>query len=198
MPFGGLMTAILSAVLAALITHLLALRREQRKEEAEERKSKELEQREKVGLLKLVHSEVTNNLEHLKEMGNDPDKDSEMAAALRSEAWEQSRNKLAELMEDEQHFEYLVSAYGALYVLKDRLSPVHPDYSPDPSGREKYAALVKSVSRHHWLAFDACQKETGRFRAWNKGMLVSKPISELDQSEDVDDVQQPSLPRPEG
>jgi hypothetical protein len=130
------MTAIISALLAALITHLLARRREQLKEEAEERKSKELEQREKVGLLKLVHSEVTNNIEHLKEMGDDPDTDSHKASALRSEAWEQSRNKLAELMEDEQGFESLVSAYGALYVFKDRLAQPHPDYSPDPSGRE--------------------------------------------------------------
>ena len=40
-----------------------------------------------MGLLKLVHSEVTNNLEQLKVMGDSRYDDSLKAAALRSEAW---------------------------------------------------------------------------------------------------------------
>ena len=145
-----------------------------------------------MGLLKLVHSEVTNNLEHLKVMGDSRYDDSLKAAALRSEAWEQSRNKLAELVEDEQHFEYLVSCYGALYVFKDKLSQAN---SSELSSSPEHNAQLESVTKHHWLAFDACQKETGRFRTWNKGMLVSKPYSELEEPED--DEQKPSLPGPE-
>jgi hypothetical protein len=102
----AILVALFSASAAGYIAHRLALRRERQKEEKDEQRSRELEHREKVGLLKLVHSEVTNNLEHLKGMGKDPDADSHKAPALRSEAWEQSRNRLAELVEDEQHFEY--------------------------------------------------------------------------------------------
>src|SRR5918994_541760 len=120
------MTAILAALLGAsaagYITHVLAVRREQRKDEKEEQKSRELEHREQIGLLKLVHSEVTNNLVYLKAMGGEDARpeDYQTATGLKSDAWEQSRTKLAELVE-EQDFEHLVSCYGSLSVLQDRL-----------------------------------------------------------------------------
>ena len=103
-------------------------------------------------------------------------------AALRSDAWEQSRTKLAELV-DEQDFEHLVSCYGSLSILKDKLLDPHHRiiYATD----EEDMALVKSISSHHWLAFEVCRVQTKRYRAWSNGMLVSKPDdspSELEEA----------------
>ena len=181
------MTAILAALagagVAGFITHILALRRERQKDDRDERRTKQMEEREKMGLLKLVHSEITNNLEHLKRMGRNRWTDRDDADALRTETWEQSRNKLAELVEDEEHFEHLVACYGVLDVFKGKfLGTQVQDFESDP----EYEAEVKSLINHHWLAYDACQQETGRFRAWSKGMLVYKPISELEPLEDED------------
>lgn len=193
----ALVAALAGAGAAGLITHRLTFRRERLKEEAEKRKIEELEEREKVGLLKLVHAEVTNNLEYLKEMGigqpmymiTKRGPDNLRARGLKSDAWEQSRTRLADLVEDERHFEHLVSCYGALAVLKDRL--LHPDM--DDLSQEYHEAQVQSVTSRHWLAFEVCCVETGRFRAWNKGMLVSKPNSKpsqlVEESEELDESQ---------
>jgi|SRR5215211_3417880 len=170
----AIFAALLGASATGLISHRLTRHREQQKE-----------QREKVGLLKLVHSEVTNNLEYLKSMGTYVSDDKEKVGALRSDAWEQSRTKLAELV-DEDQFEYLVSCYGALSVFKTNLEQLP---SVEVTTTEEHQAQVKSVTRQHWLAFDVCQKETGRFRAWSKGMLVSKPIGEVNELESEDNEQ---------
>src|SRR5215217_2625184 len=157
------MTAILAALFGAsaagYISHVLTRRRDRLKEEREAQRAMELERRERVGLLKLVHSEITNNLEHLKRMGGDRNEEVFKIAALKSDAWEQSRTKLAELVE-EQDFEYLVSCYWSLSFLKDRL--LHPER--DALTGEEHVAQVKSVSRHHWLAFEVCRVQTKRFR----------------------------------
>jgi hypothetical protein len=176
----AILAALASAGVAGFITHILALRRERQKDDRDERRTKEMEEREKMGLLKLVHSEVTNNLEHLKEMGTTAHEDSLKVAALRSDDWERSSTKLAELVEEDQ-FEHLVSCYGSLSVFTARLTTPG---DVDALTNEEHKAQVKSVTSHHWLAFDVCQKETGRFRAWSKGMLVSKPNSELDHLEE--------------
>ena len=144
--------------------------------------------REKVGLLKLVHAEVTNNLEYLKKLGITEDRtlDYLLAPGLKSRVWDQSSNTLAELV-GEGNFEFLVSCYASLSILTDRLT--NPKVEDD-LGFEEHQAQIKSVISHHWLAFDACQQETGRFRAWSKGRLVSKPIDErrqeLDEEEEED------------
>src|SRR5829696_790392 len=122
--FGGNMTPIIAALLGAsaagYISHILTRRRERQKEEEEELRTKNQEHREKAGLLKLVHTEITNNLWYLKRIESDGD-NPKVAEGLKSDAWEQSRIKLAELVESQQHFEYLVSCYGSLSVLKNRL-----------------------------------------------------------------------------
>src|SRR5215216_7643855 len=92
-----IIVALVSAVATGTIAHLFTRHRDRKKEEAEAQKTKELENRERVGLLKLIHSEVTNNLEYLKEMGGNRSAASFNVDSLRSEAWEQSRDKLAVL-----------------------------------------------------------------------------------------------------
>jgi hypothetical protein len=144
--------------------------------------------REKVGLLKLVQNEVTNNLEYLKNLSITDDRalDYLLAPGLKSRAWDQSSNTLAELV-GEGNFEFLVSCYGSLSILTDRLT--NPKVADD-LGFEEHQAQIKSVIAHHWLAFDVCQQETSSFRAWSKGMVVSKPIDErsqeLDEEEEED------------
>jgi hypothetical protein len=143
--------------------------------------------REKVGLLKHVQDEVNNNLEYLKKLGITDDRtlDYLLAPGLASHAWDQSSNTLAELV-GEGKFEFLVSCYASLSILTERLtnSKVEDDLS-----FEEHQAQINSVISHHWLALDVCQHETGKFRAWSKGMLVSKPIDErsqeLDEEEDT-------------
>jgi len=144
--------------------------------------------REKVGLLKLVQDEVTNNLEYLEKLGITDDRalDYLLAPGLKSRAWDQSSNTLAELV-GEGNFEFLVSCYGSLSNLTDRLT--NPQVADD-LGFEEHQAQIKSVISQHWLAFDVCQEETSSFRAWSKGMRVNKPIDErsqeLDEEEDTD------------
>jgi hypothetical protein len=152
--------------------------------------------REKVGLLKLVQDEVTNNLEYLEKLCLTDDRalDYLLAPGLKSRAWDQSSNTLAELV-GERNFEFLVSCYASLSILTDRLTK--PEVADD-LGFEEHQAQIKSVISHHWLAFDVCQQETGSFRAWSKGMRVSDPIDErsreLDEEEDTDSVVAVKLP----
>ena len=144
--------------------------------------------REKVGLLKLVQDEVTNNLEYLEKLGVTDDRalDYLLASGLKSRAWDQYSNTLAELV-GEGNFEFLVSCYGSLSILTDRLT--NPQVADD-LGFEEHQAQIKSIISQHWLAFDVCQEETSSFRAWSKGMRVNKPIDErsqeLDEEEDTD------------
>ena len=151
----AIFTALLGASAAGLISHLLTRHRELHKEQREELRAKELAHREKVGLLKLVHSEVTNNLEYLKLMGTTGRDDISKVGALRGDAWEQASTKLAELVEGDQ-FEYLVSCYGALSVFKARF--MQPP-GVDVVSSEEHKAQVKSVTRHHWLAFDVSERD---------------------------------------
>jgi hypothetical protein len=144
--------------------------------------------REKVGLLKLVQDEVTNNLEYLEKLGVTDDRalDYLLASGLKSRAWDQSSNTLAELV-GEGNFEFLVSCYASLSILTERLT--NPEVADD-LGFEEHQAQIKSVISHHWLAFDVCQQETSSFRAWSKGRRVSKPVEErsqeLAEEEDTD------------
>ena len=144
--------------------------------------------REKVGLLKLVQDEVTNNLEHLEKLGVTDDRalDYLLASGLKRRAWDQSSNTLAELV-GEGNFEFLVSCYASLSILTERLTNLEV---ADDLGSEEHQAQIKSVISHHWLAFDVCQQETSSFRAWSKGMRVSKPVEErsqeLAEEEDTD------------
>ena len=144
--------------------------------------------REKVGLLKLVQDEVTNNLEYLEKLGVTDDRalDYLLASGLKRRAWDQSSNTLAELV-GEGNFEFLVSCYASLSILTERLT--NPEVADD-LGFEEHQAQIKSVISHHWLAFDVCQQETSSFRAWSKGMRVSKPVEErsqeLAEEEDTD------------
>lgn len=141
--------------------------------------------REKVGLLKLVQDEITNNLEYLKKLGITDDRtlDYLLAPELKSLAWDQSSNTLAELV-GERNLEFLASCYASLSILTERLT--NPKIEDD-LGFEEHQAQIKSVISHHWIAFDVCQQETGRFRAWSKGMLVRKPIDERSQELDNDE-----------
>ena len=151
--------------------------------------------REKVGLLKLVQDEVTNNLEYLEKLGITDDRalDYLLAPGLKSRAWDQSSNTLAELV-GEGNFEFLVSCYASLSILTDRLT--NPEVADD-LGFEEHQAQIKSVISHHWLAFDVCQQETSSFRAWRKGMRVSKPATEVEVGEEDRDAEQtPSLRGP--
>jgi hypothetical protein len=140
--------------------------------------------REKVGLLKLVHAEVTNNLENLKKLGITEDRtlDYLLASELKSHAWDQSSKTLAEIV-GEGNFEFLVSCYASLSILTDRLT--NPEVEDD-LGFEEHRAQIKTVISHHWLAFDVCQQESSKLRAWSKGMLVSKCIDERSQEFDED------------
>ena len=144
--------------------------------------------REKVGLLKLVQDEVTNNLEYLEKLGVTDDRalDYLLASGLKRRAWDQSSNTLAELV-GEGNFEFLVSCYASLSILTERLTNLEV---ADDLGSEEHQAQIKSVISHHWLAFDVCQQETSSFRAWSKGMRVSKPVEErsqeLAEEEDTD------------
>ncbi len=151
--------------------------------------------REKVGLLKLVQDEVTNNLEYLEKLGITDDRASDylLAPGLKSHAWDQSSNTLAELVE-EGNFQFLVSCYASLSILTDRLT--NPEVADD-LGFEEHQAQIKSVISHHWLAFDVCRQETSSFRAWSKGMRVSKPATEVEGGEEDREAEQtPSLPGP--
>ena len=151
--------------------------------------------REKVGLLKLVQDEVTNNLEYLEKLGLTDDRalDHLLALGLKSRAWDQSSNTLAELV-GEGNFEFLVSCYASLSVLTDRLT--NPEVADD-LGFKEHQAQIKSVISHHWLAFDVCQQETSSFRAWSKGMRVSKPATEVENGEENRGAERtPSLPEP--
>jgi hypothetical protein len=144
--------------------------------------------REKVGLLKLVQDEVTNNLEYLEKLGVTDDRalDYLLASGFKSRAWDQSSNTLAELV-GEGNFEFLVSCYASLSILTERLT--NPEVA-DHLGFEEHQAQIKSVISHHWLALDVCQQETSSFRAWSKGMRVSNPVEErsqeLTEEEDTD------------
>jgi hypothetical protein len=144
--------------------------------------------REKVGLLKLLQNEVTNNLEYLEKLGVTDDRalDYLLASGLKSRAWDQSSNTLAELVE-EGNFEFLVSCYASLSILTERLTNSEV---ADDLGFEEHQAQIKSIISHHWLAFDVCQQETSSFRAWSKGMRVRNPIEErsqeLAEEEDTD------------
>jgi hypothetical protein len=144
--------------------------------------------REKLGLLKLVQDEVTNNLEYLEKLSITDDRalDYLLASGLKSRAWDQSSNTLAELV-GEGNFEFLVSCYASLSILTERLT--NPEVADD-LGFEEHQAQIKSVISHHWLAFDVCQQETSIFRAWSKGRRVSKPVEErsqeLAEEEDTD------------
>src|SRR5215210_1427144 len=142
--------------------------------------------REKVGLLKLVQDEVINNLEYLKKLGITDDRtlDCLLAPGLKNHTWDQSSNTLAELV-DERNFEFLVSCYASLSILTDRLT--NPKVEDD-LGFEEHQAQIKSVISHHWLAFEVCQQETSRFRAWSKGMRVSKPATEVEGGEEDRDA----------
>lgn len=156
------------------------------------------ERKELLGLLKLVHVEVVNNIELLKNMGSSEpvisgtDKpkrgwDSLEAPKLSSDAWDQARARIATLIDDEQHLEHLVSGYAALKVFKDRLL----DPSTDKLKKSEHQTAVKKVRDQQWLSFDVCQKETGMFRWWSKGMLVSKPAEELEEAKnELPDTQQ--------
>jgi hypothetical protein len=151
--------------------------------------------REKVGLLKLVQDEVTNNLDYLKKLGITDDRalDYLLAPGLKSRAWDQYSNTLAELV-GEGNFELLVSCYASLSILTDRLT--NPEVA-DALGFEEHQAQIKSVISHHWFAFDVCQQETTSFRAWSKGMRVSKPATEVEVGEEDRDAEQtPSLRGP--
>ena len=141
--------------------------------------------REKVGLLKLVQDEVTNNLDYLKKLGITDDRalDYLLAPGLKSRAWDQYSNTLAELV-GEGNFELLVSCYASLSILTDRLT--NPEVA-DALGFEEHQAQIKSVISHHWLAFDVCQQESSKLRAWSKGMLVSKCIDERSQELDEEE-----------
>ncbi len=144
--------------------------------------------REKVGLLKLVQDEVTNNLEYLEKLGVTDDRalDYLLASELKSRTWDHSSNTLAELV-GEGNFEFLVSCYASLSILTERLTNSEV---ADDLGFEEHQAQIKSVISHHWLAFDVCQQETSSFRAWSKGVRVSKPVEErsqeLAEEEDTD------------
>ncbi len=135
--------------------------------------------REKVGLLKLVQDEVTNNLEYLEKLGITDDRalDYLLASGLKSRAWDQSSNTLAELV-GEGNFEFLVSCYASLSILTDRLT--NPEVADDLGFKEPQAQ-IQSVISDHRLALDVCQQETSSFRAWSKGMRVSKSIEERSQ-----------------
>jgi hypothetical protein len=144
--------------------------------------------REKLGLLKLVQDEVTNNLEYLEKLSITDDRalDYLLASGLKSRAWDQSSNTLAELV-GEGNFEFLVSCYASLSILTERLTNLEV---ADDLGSEEHQAQIKSVISHHRLAFDVCQQETSIFRAWSKGRRVSKPVEErsqeLAEEEDTD------------
>jgi len=135
--------------------------------------------REKVGLLKLVQDEVASNLEYLEKLGLTDDRASDylLAPGLKSRAWDQSSNTLAELV-GEGNFELLVSCYASLSILTERLT--NPNVA-DALSFEEHQAQIKSVISHHWLAFEVCQQETSSFKAWSKGSLASKPIDERSQ-----------------
>lgn len=166
-----LLAALLGALAGAWVAHIFAVYRENTRE-----------QRELLGLLQLVHVEVVNNLELLKDMGYSGNfhasggrfkrgPDSLKAPRLSTEAWDQSRARIAALLKDEERIKHLVGGYAALRALKDRL--LNPD--TDSFTEQEHKDNVKQVTRHQWLSFDACKKETGMFWAYSKGMLVSKP-----------------------
>jgi hypothetical protein len=105
--------------------------------------------------------------------------DTLQAPKLSTEAWDQSRTRIAALLEDEERLTLLVGGYAALQAFKDRL--LHPDTDSLTDQEHKYEA--EKIVSHQWLSFDACQKETGLFWAWSKGMLVSEPAKDLSEAE---------------
>lgn len=207
----AIVAALLGAFVASYVAHRLAVQRENERtredrirdrdrDRREKQRESDRERRELLGLLRLVHVEVVNNLELLKVMGADfavlsdgfeiggvkqnpikRNQDRFQAPKLSTQAWEQSRVRIAALLEDEEKLKFLIGGYAALSALKDRL--LHPE--TDPLGESDHQDAVKKVISHQWLSFDVCQKETGMFWAWNKGMLVSKPAKDMAEAEDT-------------
>ena len=66
----AIIAALLGASVAGYVSHVLTRRRDEQREHQKAQRTRELERREKVGLLKLVHSEITNNLMYLNEMAD--------------------------------------------------------------------------------------------------------------------------------
>jgi hypothetical protein len=196
-----LIVAIVVALIGAGAAHAFAVRRENARLREDRKRDLERENREKqrvadagrrelLGLLKLVHVEIVNNLDLLKGMGppgtllRGTEKlkrgpDTLEAPKLSSDAWEQSRMRIAALLEDEDLLKHLIAGYAALTALKNRL--LNPD--TDKLNEREHEEAVRKIESHLWLAFDVCQKETGMFWAWSKGMLVSKPAEELAEAE---------------
>ncbi len=200
----AIVAALLGALVASWVAHILAVQRENERTKEDRRRERERERREKqreadrerkelLGLLRLVHVEVVNNLELLKQMGADfevvspeveiggkklePIKrnlDRFQAPKLSTEAWEQTRVRIAALLEDEERYKHIIGGYAALRAFKDRL--LTPDM--DSLSEQEHKDSVKKVASQQWLTFDVCQKETGMFWAWSKGMLVSEPVRE--------------------
>lgn len=174
----AVVAALLGAIVTATVTHIFAVRREnrriedeksreRRREDRDNRKQAEKERRELLGLLKLVHAELVNNLEILKSMGatggghvwhnNQKLKrgsDTLAAPLLSSQAWDQASTRIAALMENEERLRMIISGYAALDEFKNRLLRPETDRLDDKS----YKAAVKSATRHQWLSFDACQQ----------------------------------------
>lgn len=199
----AVLAALLGALVTATITHYFAVQREnrriedeknreRRREDRENRKEAEKERRELLGLLKLIHAEIVNNLEILKAMGthsggtlwhnNEKLKrgpDTLQAPKLRSLSWEQASPRIAALMENEERLRLIISGYAALDEFKNRL--LRPE--TDGLDNEGYKEAVKKVTQHQWLSFNACQQETGMFWGWSKGMLVSAPEEDLGEAE---------------
>jgi hypothetical protein len=191
----AILAALLGAAVASWAAHILAVRRENERTRVDRRRDAERERRERqreadrehrelVGLLKLVHVEVVNNLEVLKGMGarvgtSMRSTDSLQAPKLSIEAWDQSRTRIAALLKDEERLKHLVGGYAALQAFKDRL--LHPDTNSLTD--QEHEVEVKKIRSHQWLSFDACQKETGMFWGRSKGMLVSQPAKDLSEAE---------------
>lgn len=199
---GTIIAALLGALATASVTHILAVRREKdrlkeerkredRREQRDKQREEDKERKELLGLLKLVHAEIVNNLELLKTMGSErrvnviqdtskPKRGSDTLEApkLSSSAWTQARTRISTIMENEERLRTLVSGYAALDVFKNLL--MNP--STDNLSEEAYVALAKSAESHQWLAFEVCQKETGKFWTWNKGMLVSESDEEFEKA----------------
>ena len=190
----AVIAALLGALATATVTHFFAVQREnrriedeknreRRREDRDNRKQAEGERRELLGLLKLIHAEIVNNLEILKTMGNHRGTlwhnqtrlkrgtDTLEAPRLSSIAWDQSSTRIAALMENEERLRMIISGYAALDAFKNRLLRPETDRLDDKG----YEEALEKVTKHQWLSFDACQMETGMFWGWSNGMLVSTP-----------------------
>lgn len=69
----------------------------------------------------------------------------------------------------------------ALSAFKNRLLNLETDRLSE----EEHKESVGNVRSHQWLTFDACQKETGMFWGYSKGMLVSQPAEDLEEAEEA-------------